>query len=233
MNDLNLKMSEERRVLRWGGLAGILGSIVMIVVFAIAAVFVGPDVIGEGLIERFPDIQAARTAENGLWLAVLVLWMVHLLALYHALRATNLAAALFGSVLGVIGLAILAAAALPHIATLPISDLYHAPGATTQDQAALVAVWTAIESISGRQLGAGLLTLTPGYILLGIGMLDAPRFGKSLGGLTLALGGLGLVAALVFMISPPLSPVAGVAVVALTVFHAVLGWKVVTLARTS
>jgi hypothetical protein len=228
----NVETIEERRVLRWGGLAGILGSIVMIVVFVIVAVFVGPDVLEEGLIERFPDIRAARTVENGLWLAVLVLWLVHLLALYRALRATNLAAALFGSVLGVAGLAILAAGALPHIATLPISDLYHAPGATPQDQAALVAVWTAIEGIGGSLLGAALLILTPGYILLGIGMLDAPGFGKRFGGLTLALGGLGLVAALVFLIIPPMSPIAGVAVVALTVFHAVVGWKVLSLSRT-
>jgi hypothetical protein len=105
----DLKMIEDRRVLRWGGLAGILGSIVMVVVFAIVAVFVGADVFEEGLVERFPDIRAARTVENGLYLAVLVLWMVHFLALYRALRATNLAAAHFGSVLGVVGIAILAA----------------------------------------------------------------------------------------------------------------------------
>lgn len=40
-------------------------------------------------------IRAARTVENGLYLVVLVLWMVHSLALYRALRTTNLAAALF------------------------------------------------------------------------------------------------------------------------------------------
>jgi hypothetical protein len=228
----DVELIEETRVLRWGGWAGILGSIVMIVVVAIVAVFVGPDVLDEGLIERFPDIQAARTVENGLYLAVLVLWMVHFLALYHVLRARNFAAALFGSVLGVVGLAILAAGALPHVATLPISDIYHAPGATPQDQAALVAVWAATEGMFGALLGAGLLIVTPGLILLGVAMLDAPGFGRRLGGLTLALAGLGLVAALVFLISPPLSPIAGVAVVTLTVFHAVVGWRVLSLSRT-
>jgi hypothetical protein len=230
MNDL--EMIEERRVLRWGGLAGILGSIVMIVVFAIVAVFVGTDVLDEGLIERFPDIRAARTAENGLYLVVLVLWMIHLLALYRALRAANLAAALFGTVLGIVGLGVLAAGALPHVATLPISDLYHAPGVAPQDQAALVAVWAATEGMFAALLGAGLLVLTPGLIVLGVAMLDAPAFGKRLGGLSLALGGLGLVAALVFLIVPP-SPIAAVGVLGLVVFHVVVGWRVLSLSRPS
>jgi hypothetical protein len=229
MNDL--ETMEERRVLRWGGLAGILGSIVMIVVFAIVAVFVGPDVLGEGLIDRFPDIRAARTVENGLWLAVLVLWMVHFLALYHALRATHLAAALFGSVLGVVGLTILAANALPHVWQLPISDLYHAPGATPEDQAMLVAIWSATEGIGQSLLGAGLLILPAALIALGAAMLDAPAFGKGYGWLTLGLGAIVLVSAVVFLILPP-SPVATVGVLALFVFHLVVGWKVVILSRT-
>jgi hypothetical protein len=229
MNDI--EMIEERSVLRWGGLAGVLGGIVMIVVFVIVAVFVGADVFDEGLIDRFPDIRAARTVENGLYLVVLALWMVHFLALYHALRESNLAAALFGSVLGIVGLAVLAAGALPHVATLPISDLYHAPGVTPQDQAALVAVWAATEGMFEALLGAGLLIVTPGLIVLGAGMLDAPAFGKRLGWLSLALGGLGLVAAVVFLIVPP-SPIAAVGVLGLVVFHLVVGWKVVILSRT-
>lgn len=96
----DLKMIEDRGVLRWGGLAGTLGGIVMIVVFVIVAVFVGADALEPaGNLERFPEIRAARTVENGLYLVALVLWMVHFLALYRALRATNLAAALFGSAL--------------------------------------------------------------------------------------------------------------------------------------
>lgn len=228
----DLEAVEDRSVLRWGGLAGILGSIVMIVVFAIVAVFVGPDVLEEGLIERFPDIRAARTVENGLWLAVLVLWMVHLLALYRALRATHLAAALFGSVLGVVGLAILAAGALPHVWQLPISDLYHAPGATPEDQAALVAVWAATEGIGGALLGAGVFVLAAGLTVLGVAMYDAPGFGRRLGGLSLGLGGLGFVTALVVVIVPP-SPIVAVGVLGLVVFHGVVGWRVWSLSRPS
>lgn len=231
MNDL--KMIEDRSVLRWGGLAGILGGIVLIVVFAIVAVFVGADALEPaGNVQRFPDIRAARTVENGLYLVALVLWLVHFLALYRALRASNLAAALFGSVLGIAGLGVLAAGALPHVATLPISDLYHAPGATLEDQAALVLMWQATWAIFDALLGAGLLILAAGLIVLGSGMLGAPAFGKRLGGLSLGLGALGLVSALVFLIVPP-SPIAAVGFLGLIVFHVVVGWKVVILSRTS
>ena len=41
MNDLQ-KMAEEKSVLRWGGLAGILGSITFILVFVIVFTFVLP-----------------------------------------------------------------------------------------------------------------------------------------------------------------------------------------------
>src|SRR3712207_7030169 len=48
------------------------------------------------------------TVEDGLYLVVLMLWVAHFLALYRALRRTNLAPALFGSVLGIVGLGVLA-----------------------------------------------------------------------------------------------------------------------------
>ena len=111
-------MEEEQSVLRWGGLAGILGAIIFILVFVIVIVFVGPDSAEpEGEVMSFPDIRAARTVEDSLYLVVLILWVAHFLALYRALRETRLAPALFGSVLGIVGLGVPAAGALPHVAT--------------------------------------------------------------------------------------------------------------------
>src|SRR5215208_3153277 len=113
-------IDEEISVLRWGGLAGILGGIVFIVVFVAVIAFVGPEPAEpEGEVMRFPDIRAARTVEDSLYLVVLILWVAHFLALYRALRETSLAPALFGSVLGIMGLGVLAAGALPHVATAP------------------------------------------------------------------------------------------------------------------
>jgi hypothetical protein len=77
---------EETSVLRWGGLAGVLGSIIFIVVFAVVIVFVGADPAeAEGLVVRHPDIRAARIVENSLYLLVLVLWIPHVLALQRVL----------------------------------------------------------------------------------------------------------------------------------------------------
>lgn len=230
MNDLQ-KMEGEKSVLRWGSLAGILGGLIFILVFAIVIVFIGPDPANpEGLVRRFPDVRAARTVENSLYLVVLILWVTHFLALYRALRATSLAPALFGSVLGILGLVVLAAGALPHVATAPISDLYHAPGATPEDQVTLVLLWQATQGIFDAMLVTGLFILPIGLIALGVAMLGAPAFGKGFGWMSVVLGVVGVVAASVLLVDP-LSPIAVVGVLALIVFHLVLGWKVFSLSR--
>ena len=230
MNDTR-KMEDERNVLLWGGLAGILGGIIFILVFVVVIAFVGPDPAEpEGLVKRFPDIRAARTVENSLYLVVLILWVTHFLALYRALRGTSLAPALFGSVLGILGLGVLAAGALPHVATAPISDRYHAHGATPADQATLVLLWQATEGIFNELFVVGLLLLPIGLIALGVAMLRAPAFGKGFGGVSVGLGVVGVVAASALVVDP-LSPIAPVGVLALIVFHLVLGWKVYSLSR--
>ena len=224
-------IDEEKSVLRWGGLAGILGGIVFVLVFVVVIAFVGPEPVEpEGEVMRFPDIRAARTVEDSLYLVVLILWVTHFLALYRALRETSLAPALFGSVLGIVGLGVLAAGALPHVATAPISDLYHAPGATPEDRATLVLMWQATEGIFDALFGVGLLLVPIGFVALGVAMLGTPAFGKGFGGVSVVVGAVVVVAATVLLVDP-LSPSAFVGVLALIVFHLVLGWKVYNLSR--
>ena len=224
-------MEEEQSVLRWGGLAGILGAIIFIAVFVVVIAFVGADPAEpEGSVMRFPDIRAARTVEDSLYLVVLILWIAHFLALYRALRGTSLAPSLFGSVLGIVGLGVLATGALPHVATAPISDLYHAPGATPEDQATLVLMWQATEGIFDALFGVGLLLVPIGFIALGVAMLGAPAFGTGLSGVSVVLGVVGVVAASVLLVDP-LSLSAFVGVLALIVFHLVVGWKLYSLSR--
>ena len=225
-------MEEEKSVLRWGGLAGILGGIIFILVFVIVIVFVGPDPADpEGLVTRFPDIRAARTVENSLYLVVLILWVTHFLALYRALRGASLAPALFGSVLGTLGLVVLAAGALPHVATAPISDLYHAPGATPEDQATLVLLWQATQGIFNALSAVGTLLVPIGLIVLGVAMFGAPAFGKGFGGVSVVLGVIGVAAAFANLFDPP-SPIAAVVFLELIVFTLVLGRKVYSLSST-
>jgi len=227
LNDLQ----QEKSVLRWGGLAGILGGVLFILVFVIVGVFVGADVAeAEGWIIRFPEIRGARTVENSLYLLVLILWVMHFLALYRALRGTSLAPALFGSVLGIVGLTVIAAGALPHVATLPLSNLYHAPGATPEDQATLVLLWQATQGIFDALLITGLAIMPISLIVLGMGMLATLAFGKSYGGVSIVLGVLGVAAAVVMLVDPA-SPIAAVGIFALIIFHLVLGWKVYRLSR--
>jgi hypothetical protein len=224
-------MDEEKSVLRWGGLAGILGGIIFIVVFVVVIAFVGADPAEpEGEVLRFPEIRAARTVEDGLYLVVLVLWVTHFLALYRALRGMSLAPALFGSVLGIVGLGVLAAGALPYVASIPISDLYHAPGGSPQEHVTLVLMWQATEGIFDALFGVGLLLVPIGFIALGVAMLGTPTFGKGFGGVSVALGVVGVVAASVLLVDP-LSPSAFVGVLALIVFHLVLGWNIYSLSR--
>jgi len=216
----------ERPVLRWGGLAGVLGGVLFLFVFVFVGAVVGPDPAGPaGPVTRFPEIKAARTLENGLYLVVIALFVVHFLALYRALRSTSLAPALFGSVLAMVGLAVLAAGALPHVATTRLSDLYHAAGATAQDQATVVLLWQANQGIFDALLAAGLVLVPIGLVALGVAMLRAPAFGRGFGGATVALGVIGIGSASAVLLDP-LSPIAVVGFLALIVFHLVLGWKV-------
>jgi hypothetical protein len=224
-------MEEEQSVLRWGGLAGILGGITFILVFVVVIAFVGADPAQpEREVMRFPDIRAVRTVEDSLYLVVLILWVAHFLALYRALRETSLAPALFGSVIGIVGLGVLAAGALPHVASVPISELYHAPGATPEDRATLVLLWQATEGIFDALFGVGLLLVPMGFAAVGVAMLGSPAFGKGFGRLSVALGVAGVVAASVLLVDP-LSPSAFVGVLSLIIFHLVLGWKLYSLSR--
>ena len=101
-------MSEEKSLLRWGGLAGMLAGIVFILVPITLFRFV-PSAPADpaGLVMRFPDVRAAIAVGNGLDFVVNILWVALILALYRALRGTSLAPALFGSVLFVLGLGVL------------------------------------------------------------------------------------------------------------------------------
>ena len=229
MNDLRT-LSGERSVLRWGGLAGILGSALFMLVFVIVGVFVRAAAAEPGTaLTKFPEIRTARIAENVLYLAVLILWVGHFLALYRALR-TIPAPALFGSVLGVVGLTLLAAGALPHVAIIPISDLYHAPAATPDDQATLMLIWRGSQAILDAMLFAGLAVLPVGVIALGVAMIGTPTFGAPLGRFALGIGVIGIVAAAVTVIDPG-SGMAALGTVGLIAFHLVLGWKTHALSR--
>jgi Domain of unknown function (DUF4386) len=228
------RQHEDRSIARWGGLAGISGSVLLIVVFAIVAIFAGPDPAGpEGPIERFPEIRAVRTVENGLYLAVLALWVPLALALFGSLRRTRPASALFGSALNIFGLAVLAAGAIPHVVTSRLSDLYHADGAIPDEQATLVLLWQANQGMFDALLLVGLLVMPLGVILFGLAMRRDPAFGKVAGNLSVALGVVGLAAATVMLVDPLSTVAPALGLFALIGFHLLAGWKTYCLSTTT
>jgi len=183
-----------------------------------------------GWVTRFPDIKAARVVENLVYLAALLLEVLLFLALYRALRRTSLAPALFGSVLGILGLVSMVVSTTPHVAHTPLSDLYHAPGATPADQATIALVWQATWGIFDAMLYVGFFVVPIGVLLLGVGMLGSPAFGSVFGWLSVVLGGIGLVAA-VLQMADPASMVGALSYFACLIFYLVLGGKVYSLSR--
>ena len=216
---------DDSSIPRWGGLAGIAGSVLLIVVFAIVGIVAGPEPAGPAdPISRFPEIRVVRTVENGLYLAALALWVPLALALCHSLRRTRAGTALFGSALNLFGLTVLAAGAIPHAVTSRLSDLYHAEGATPAEQGTLVLLWQANQGMFDSLLLVGLLVMPIGVILLGLAMRPDPAFGKVAGNVSVALGVVGLAAAMVMLVNPQ-SAVAALGVFALLGFHLLAGWK--------
>jgi hypothetical protein len=236
MHDLDtdeavLTEAQNANGLRWGGRAGILGSILMLFAFGVVGAFVGMDTTAEQSLTRFPEIRVARTVENTLYLAALLLWVVHSLGLYRALRRASPTPALVGAVLSIVGLTMLIAGALPHVATAPLSDLYHAADATPQDQATLLLVWHGIYGmLVDTFLVTGLLIVPMGLIAFGRAMFGAPDYGARLGRTTVGLGLAGLAAAATLLVQ--VSAIAAVGVFALIGFHLVLGRKTIKLAAS-
>ncbi len=224
-------MENEKSVQRWGGLAGILAFIVWIVELPLFG-FVDP-FTPEGLV-RFPDVRAALGMSTILMMTIAFLSIALVLALYRALRGTNMAFALFGSVLGVIGyIATALGDASTFFAFAPISVLHQAPAATPQTQATVVLLWQATQGITITFFFVGSLFTIMCFIVLGVAMLRAPAFGRRFGGVSIVLGMIGVVGvvASLFAAGDTGMQVMGVAAFANIIFLPLFGWKVYRLSR--
>jgi hypothetical protein len=122
------------------------------------------------------------------------------------------------------------AGTVPHIAHAPLSDLYHAPGATPVDQATLALLWQATWGIFNAMLYVGFFVVPISLIILGVAMFGAPAFGKGFGGVSVVLGVVGLIAAVLQMVDPS-SMIGAGSYFACLIFYFVLGWKVYSLSR--
>jgi hypothetical protein len=224
-------MENEKSVLRWGGLAGILAFIVWIVELPLFG-FVDPFTT-EGLM-RFPDVRAGLGMSTILMMTIAFLSIALVLALYRALRGVNLGFALFGSVLGVIGYIVTALGdASTFFAFAPISDLYQAPAATPETQATVVLLWQATQGITHTFFFVGSLFMMMCFIVLGVAMLRAPAFGRRFGVVSIVLGVIGVVGvvASLFITGETGVQVMGVAAFTNIIFLPLFGWKLYRLSR--
>jgi hypothetical protein len=224
-------MENEKIVLRLGGLAGILAFIVWIVELPLFG-FVDPFTL-EGLV-RFPDVRAALGMSTILMMTIAFLSIALILALYRALRGTNMAFALFGSVLGVIGyIATALGDASTFFAFAPISDLNQSSATTPETQAMVALMWQATQGITITFFFVGILFTVMCFIILGTAMLRAPSFGRRFGGVSIVLGVIGIVGvvASLFVTGESGIQLMGVAVFANIIFLPLFGWKLYSLSR--
>ena len=91
----------------------------------------------------------------------------------------------------------------------------------------MVLMWQASQAMFDALLLVGLLVMPVGVILFGLAMRQDPDFGKIAGNVSVALGVVGLAAAMVMLVDP-LSPVAALGVFALLGFYLIAGWKTYT-----
>lgn len=217
-------LEQEQAALQWGGICGVLGSLSLVAVFVFLSVLIGLDMLAiEAEIQRFPDIRVIRVIENTMYLLAIALWSVHSVVLFIGLRRHALAPALLGVVFMILGLCVLAVGAIPHTMTDPISDLYHAAGASPARQDVLVIAWTAVQGLVDTLVITG-LTLTPlGMGFLGLAMHRSPDYGRAFGRVGLFLAAAGFVSSIYILVGP--SDMAALGIFAVIFFHAILGWR--------
>lgn len=222
----SIPTSRDARVLKWGGRSGILGSVMFILAMAFVMVFIGPedpDTLVEW-VERFPEIQRLRVVENFLYLAGLLFQIPLYLALFWSLKKDNLAPALFGCVIAVVGLIPMIASSTPHVAHAPLSEIYHSGVVTAEAQDAISVMWQGTWGLFNAPLYIGFTVVPIGIILFGVAMSGSPSYGGVLKWLSIVMGAVGLVGAVLQMIDHA-SPAGIVSYLCLIVFGFAAGGK--------
>jgi hypothetical protein len=224
-------MDKEKSFLRWSGLAGIIAGVFFILTIVTLVEF-GPSTTASPaqLVMNFPNVRTGLAVGNGFYFLVSVSLVGLALGLYRALRGTSPGPAVFGTVLYVLGLGVTFIEDTTQFAFDPISNLYHAPGATPADQATLAFIWQATQGMFNEFDVAATILLSTGLIVLGVAMFRTPTFGRVFGGLSVVIGAAQIVA--INIVSTNSAAYAPFALLAFLIFPVVFGWKLFSLSKT-
>jgi hypothetical protein len=225
-------LDQEKSFLRWGGLAGILAGVFFILTI-ITLIEFGPSTTAAPaqLVMNFPNVRTGLAVGNGFYFLVSVSLVGLALGMYKGLRGASPGPAVFGTVLYVLGLGVTFIEDTTQFAFDPISNLYHAPGATPADQATLALLWQATQGMFNEYDVAATVLLSIGLIVLGVAMTRAPAFGKIFGGLSIAFGAAQILGISLF--STNSAAYAPFALLAFLVFPVLFGWKLYRLSKAT
>jgi hypothetical protein len=187
-------MEIDRKVIRWGGLSGILAFIVWIIEMQVYA-YVDPFVAG-GL-ERFPEVERMLAVSTILCMVTAFLSIALIVVLHKVIRKTNPALSLYGTVLSIVGFVGIALSdASTFYAFVPLSDLYHSSTASMQSRDTIVLLWESTQGVTYTFTFVGSLFLMIGFVAFGLVMRQDSDFTSRHGWATTLLGvvgGLGVV----------------------------------------
>jgi hypothetical protein len=225
-------LGKERSFLRLGGLAGILGGVFFIFTIITLSQFgPSPTASPDALVMNYPNVRTALAVGNGLYFLVGVSLIGLALGLYRALRGTSPALALFGAVLYILGLGVTFVEDTTQFAFDPLSNLYHASGATPADQHSITLIWQATQGMFNQFDTSATILISAGFIVLGVTMFKVQAFGKIFGGLSAAFGAAQIVAINLF--STNSAAYAPFALLAFLIFPILFGWKLYALSSTA
>lgn len=224
--------SDNRQLSRWGGVAA-LGGVASLIGSVIVVVSMGlPNADDPETLTDFADIESGRLAEHFFYLGALVLFALHVFVLHRLLKGAHPAAALFGTVLQTFGLVILAASAMLHVSTAPLAALYSAPDTPPEDLRSIEYAWHAAESVFDTMLATGVLLIPIGIVLLGVAMRSSLRYGRWLSWAAIGLGFVGTIGAAIEVVDTD-SDLSAVSVLAMVLFHLIVGWRTLSLGTTT
>lgn len=220
-------LEQERQLIRWGGVAGAAGSLLLISSAVVVGALGMPDASDVATLRNFSAIESGRIVEHFIYLGALLFMAGNTLVLYRMLSKTHAAAALFGAASAMFGYVIMAGSSLLHLSTAPLAELYTGGEATAEGLAAIEYAWAGAQSVFDTMLATGGLLVPVGILLLGIAMRKAHTFSDGLTAFTLGIGLVGTVGAIIAIIIPGSMWLAA-SVFSLALFYLAMGWRMLT-----